>query len=166
MEETCKLGSVVNSYFLKLYQYNAWCNQRVLKCLQSQNVQHEKALTLFSHLLSAQFIWLHRLKALPPPPYELWKKYKLGQLQTMVEESSAAWLDFISSTDSFHRTLKYRNYAGDPFENLVEDIIIHVVNHGTYHRGQIALLLREHGFEPVNTDYITYQRVMSGQLKD
>jgi uncharacterized damage-inducible protein DinB len=47
----------------------------------------------------------------------------------------------------------------------VEQIMIHLVNHSSYHRGQIAMLLRQNGFEPVNTDYITYDRVISGQLK-
>lgn len=156
----------MKSYFLKLYQYNAWSNRRVLKCLRSQNVVNEKILTLFSHLLSAQFIWLHRIQDLPPAPYELWKKYDLDKLELMVEEGAAAWLDFISKSNSFDRLLKYHNYTGDYFENNVEDIMIHQVNHATYHRGQIALLLRENGFEPVNTDFITYDRVMSGQLKN
>jgi uncharacterized damage-inducible protein DinB len=56
--------------------------------------------------------------------------------------------------------------VGKYFENNVQQIMIHLVNHGTYHRGQVAMLLRQKGFEPVNTDYITYDRVISGQLKE
>jgi uncharacterized damage-inducible protein DinB len=44
--------------------------------------------------------------------------------------------------------------------------MIHLVNHSTYHRAQIATLLRQGGLEPVNTDFITYDRVVTGQLKD
>ena len=71
-----------------------------------------------------------------------------------------------SSTDSFNRVLKYKNYVDNYFENNVEQIMIHLVNHGSYHRGQVAMLLRQNGFEPINTDYITYDRMISGQLKD
>ncbi|MFM8742635.1 MAG: DinB family protein [Cytophagales bacterium] len=44
--------------------------------------------------------------------------------------------------------------------------MIHLVNHGSYHRGQVAMLLRERGYEPFNTDLITYDRVLLGQWKD
>jgi len=156
----------MKSYFLKLYEYNAWANRRVLRALKSQQVEDEKILTIFSHLLSAQFLWLHRIKGLAPAPYELWKQYDLSKLSQMVEESATAWLAYISETESFDRILKYHNYTGDYFENNVEHIMMHLVNHGTYHRGQVALLLRQRGFEPVNTDFITYDRIISGQLKN
>ena len=45
-------------------------------------------------------------------------------------------------------------------------IMIHLVNHSSYHRAQIAMLLRQNGFEPVNTDFITYDRVITGQMKE
>jgi uncharacterized damage-inducible protein DinB len=44
--------------------------------------------------------------------------------------------------------------------------MIHLVNHSSYHRAQIAMLLRQKGFEPINTDFITYDRVITGQLKE
>jgi uncharacterized damage-inducible protein DinB len=56
--------------------------------------------------------------------------------------------------------------AGDSYQNKIEDILIHVGNHGTYHRGQIAMLLREKGYNPVSTDYILYDRSISKQLKN
>lgn len=89
----------------------------------------------------------------------------MSDLDRMVDEASAQWLDFIRSNDSFDRMLKYNNYTGDYYENNVEHIMMHLVNHGSYHRGQIALLMRMRGFQPVNTDFITYDRVVSGQLK-
>ena len=156
----------MKEYFLKLYRYNAWANNRVIGCLERQAVADEKILTLFSHVLSAQLIWLHRIQSLPPAPVELWKKYDLKQLREMVTEGSQRWLAFIEEAENFNRILKYHNYTGDYFENNVEHIMMHLVNHGTYHRGQVALLLRQKGYEPVNTDFITYDRVQSGQLKE
>jgi uncharacterized damage-inducible protein DinB len=156
----------MKKYFIKLYQYNAWANDRVLGCLERQAVRDEKTLTLMSHLLVAQFLWLHRIEGLPKPPYELWQRYPLTKLRIMNTEIAHRWLTFIESQDSFERVLKYHNYTGDYFENQVEQIMIHLVNHCTYHRGQIALQLRQQGYEPINTDYITYDRVISGQWKD
>ena len=156
----------MKEYFLKLYQYNAWANNRVLGELTKQKVNHDKILTLMSHLLSAQFLWLHRIKGLKPPAYELWKKYSLDELLKMGEEAGKLWLTFIQENDNFNRELVYKNYIGNAYKNNVEQIMIHLVNHCSYHRGQIALLMRENKFEPVNTDYITYDRVITGQLKD
>lgn len=84
----------------------------------------------------------------------------------MVEEANELWMSFIDSNNSFDRVLKYHNYVGDYYENNIQDIMIHLVNHGSYHRGQVAVLLRERGYEPINTDLITYDRVLLGQWKD
>lgn len=156
----------MKEYFLKLYQYNAWSNARVLGALEQQKVDDEKIFTLMSHVLAAQLIWLHRVVGLPSPGYELWTVYPLEKLKAMSEEASSRWLKFIDEHDRFDQFLRYHNYVGHSYENKVEHIMIHIVNHGTYHRGQVALLLREKGFEPVNTDLITYDRMITGQLKD
>jgi uncharacterized damage-inducible protein DinB len=153
-------------YFLKLYQYNAWCNKRVLHALTSQQVNDEKILSLVGHIVAAQYLWLYRIKGLPPAQVKLWGEYSLPQLISMAEEIGAEWLAFIEQTEDFNRELTYHNYTGDPYINNVEMIMIHLVNHSSYHRGQIAMQLRQKGFEPVNTDFITYDRVLTGQLSD
>jgi len=156
----------MKSYFLKLYQYNAWANQKVIQCLKQQNVDDEKIKQLLSHLLAALFIWLNRIKGLPKSPYELWKTYSIMELENMVFDSTRSWLEYINATTDFNRELTYTNYVGEPYVNNVEQIMIHLVNHSTYHRAQIAILLRQKGFEPVNTDYITWDRVITDQLED
>jgi len=155
----------MKQYFLKLYQYNVWCNQRVLSAIKRQSVSDEKILSVLGHIVAAQYLWLHRIKGLPPADVKLWGSYSLQQLDEMATYIGKEWVDFIESTDDFNRELVYKNYTNDPYINNVEQIMIHLVNHSSYHRGQIAMLLRQKGFEPVNTDYITYDRVISGQLQ-
>jgi uncharacterized damage-inducible protein DinB len=156
----------MKQYFLKLYRYNAWSNKRVLGTLQRQNVRDEKILTIMGHTVAALFLWLHRIKGLPAPDVKLWGEYSLEQLVELAEKAGKEWLEFVESTDNFNRELTYRNYVNEPYTNNVENIMIHLVNHSSYHRGQIAMLLRQKGFEPINTDFITYDRVITGQLKD
>jgi uncharacterized damage-inducible protein DinB len=156
----------MKKYFTKLYHYNAWSNNRVLGCLKRQNIKDEKVMTLMGHIVAAQFLWLHRIKGLPAPNVKLWGQYTLDQLLTMADDAGKKWIDFVESTDDFDRELTYKNYVNEPYTNNVEMIMIHLVNHSTYHRAQIAMLLRQKGFEPINTDFITYDRVMSGQLKE
>jgi uncharacterized damage-inducible protein DinB len=156
----------MKQYFLKLYQYNAWANKRVIKALTTQSVHDEKILSLMGHIVAAQFLWLHRIKALPPAQVKLWGDYTLNQVTAMAEEAGKLWLEFVEANDDFNRELTYNNYVGDPYVNNVETIMIHLVNHCSYHRAQIAMLLRQKGFEPINTDFITYDRVLRGQWKD
>lgn len=156
----------MKEFFLKWYSYNAWANRRIIGALEQQAVTDKKILSIFAHLVSANFIWLNRFKGLPKSEYLLWGTYDLKQLRAMVEEADKLFAEYVEHGEYAGRLLKYHNYTGDYFENEVEQIMIHLVNHGSYHRGQVALLMREKGYEPVNTDYITYDRVLSGQLKD
>lgn len=156
----------MKAYFLKLYRYNAWSNKRVIDTLVRQDVRDEKILSIMGHILAAQYLWLHRIEGLPPAKVKLWGEYTLDQLAHMADEIGNRWLDFVESTDDFNRELTYRNYTNDPYTNNVENIMIHLVNHSSYHRAQVALLLRQKGFEPINTDFITYDRVITGQWKE
>lgn len=156
----------MKKYFLKLYNYNYWSNKRVLGTIQKQDVSDAKILQLMGHVLAAQYLWLHRIKGLPAPDVKLWGEYSLDTLLKMAEDVGKQWLDFVESTDNFDRELTYRNYTNDPYTNNVENIMIHLVNHSSYHRGQVAMLMRQKGFEPINTDFITYDRVITGQWND
>ena len=157
----------MKKYFVKLFEYTDWANKRVIEALKKQSVDDAKIFSLLGHVLAAQFIWLNRIKALSPPPYKLWADYSLQELEAMAGEAGKQWLTYLRETqaENFDRELHYKNYSGDPFVNNVEMIMVHVANHGTYHRAQIAMLMRQKGLEPVNTDFITYDRVISGQLK-
>lgn len=156
----------MKEYFLKLYYYNDWANRKVIACLKKQNVSDEKILTLMSHTLSALYIWLARITGKSTAPYVLWKQFSLEELDVMSVETGKNWLTYVNENNDFSRELSYNNYVGDPYKNKVENIMIHLVNHSTYHRAQVALLLRQKGFEPVNTDFITYDRVITKQLPD
>lgn len=153
-------------YFLRLYQYNAWANKRVLDGLVRQQVNDEKIMSVMGHVVAAQFLWLHRIQGLPPPDVKLWGEYKLEKLVSMSEDITQRWVQFVNDTDDFNRDLSYKNYVGDPYITNVEAIMIHLVNHSSYHRAQVAMLLRQKGYEPINTDFITYDRILRGQWKD
>ena len=72
-------------------------------------------------------------------------------------EAFRAYLDRLTS-DDLRRIVHNLNSAGDEFDNAIEDILVHVAMHGTYHRGQVTLLVRDAGAEPQPTDYIAFVR--------
>lgn len=116
------------------------------------------------HIVAAQFLWLHRIKDLPAPDLKLWGDYRLEQLITLADKAGKQWLEFVEKNDNFNREMTYKNYVGEDYTNNVEMVMIHLVNHSSYHRAQIAMILRQKGLEPINTDFITYDRIVTGQL--
>ena len=59
---------------------------------------------------------------------------------------------------SLDQNINYTNQHGLSYVTSVRDILFHLASHGAYHRGQVSIVLRESGLEPVNTDYITFVR--------
>ena len=110
----------------------------------------------------AQNIWLKRLQgeSLTTWPHQVNQDSKEGQLKGLIQ-SSQNILDLTRSKDeAFLSSLySYTNMKGEPFRDTIEDTLFHVVNHSTYHRGQIIPMLREPGFINVaGTDLIHYLR--------
>ena len=59
---------------------------------------------------------------------------------------------------AWDRVVAYHNTKGEPFQTPVWQIVLHVVNHASYHRGQITTLLRQLGHTPAGTDLVAYYR--------
>lgn len=151
----------MKNQFLELFKYNDWANQRFLIILEENKVADEYVLKQFSHLLSAQIVWLNRIKDIPTSPFPLWETYNLRELKSMTEESSRNWISLIQShpNQTFEEMINYVNSEGRKFENTLRSIITHVANHSTYHRGQIAARLRALNIDPPITDYIAFKRL-------
>lgn len=156
----------MKKYFLKLYQYNEWANKRVIGALTRQNVNDDKILSLMGHVVAAQHLWYNRINGLPPAEVKLWGTYTLELVSELASDANRKWIEFVENNDNFDREMTYTNYVGDRYTNNVETVMIHLVNHCSYHRAQVAMLMRQKGFEPINTDFITYDRVLRGQLKE
>lgn len=151
----------------KLAAYNNWANQKLLETLETlcEKVP-TRSLHLFSHLLNAEIIWLARMQHLESP-VQVFDDHTLAKCRTMQESTFECFLSLAdSSPGDLEREIIYKNTKGETFTNSLEDILIHVFNHGTYHRAQIACDLRQNGFEPINTDYITFIRDTGYKLVD
>ena len=79
----------------------------------------------------------------------------------MIDDNHKSWAEFLNGLhpEDFQRMIAYKNSKGDSYENLLEDILAHLINHGTHHRAQIGQQLKLAGLENLpNTDYIFYIR--------
>ncbi len=148
----------MRKYFLRLFQYNSWANRRVLGVLEHDTPEDPTPLKLFAHILAAEKIWLNRLRYINNGSLAVHPDLPVEGCRPLLAENVRAWTEFIQlhPEDEYFRILNYRNTKGEEFSAPVADIMAHVANHGTYHRGQIARALRQAGLEPPSTDFIIF----------
>jgi len=147
----------MKTFFRDKFEYNYQSNARVYEqILNSPEAYKEDIQELTSHTLNAQNIWNHRIigKAFSQ---EVWGVFALEELHDLNDEYYHLSLKIIDEF-STEQTIYYRNTKGQEFSNTVGDILYHIVNHSTYHRGQIISKLKALDIAPIATDYIYFKR--------
>jgi uncharacterized damage-inducible protein DinB len=141
-----------------LMDHMMWADEQVLDSLRQPGIPR-RAIDLYAHILGAEHVWLTRLEQ-RPREVAVWPSLTLEECAQLAQENRhtfQAYVDRLTS-DSLRRIVHYRNSAGDEFDNAIEDILVHVAMHGSYHRGQVSLLVRDAGAEPRPTDLIAFVR--------
>jgi len=149
----------MSGHLQKLIEHLKWADAAALEALRRSSGSDTQALTIYSHVLGAEAVWLARLAG-RPSDVAVWPILSLEQAASLAERN-AAELDALLaslSPDDLGREVDYRTSDGRAFRSSIEDILLHVALHGSYHRGQIALLIRGGGGEPASTDYIAFIR--------
>lgn len=144
-------------YFQTLFAYNAWANDKIIQTLMSSDPP--EPVRLMAHILGTEQLWLERLRAGDADSNLIWPDLDLAACSSKLNKLRTGWSAFLKETgEDFSRRVPYRNSTGTQLDNAIADILTHVINHSSYHRGQISMILRQQGEESVNTDYITYAR--------
>jgi uncharacterized damage-inducible protein DinB len=151
--------------------YNLWANERIGHLLMAQDderldLEQKNSFTsirktLF-HIWDAEVLWFKRLKGdtVSDWPSKTFKGSKAEMLHGFIKNSTELLAFVHEKGEAFqHQTIIYKTMKGDAYENTVEEILFHLVNHGTYHRGQIITLLHGAGAtQMVSTDLIAWSR--------
>jgi uncharacterized damage-inducible protein DinB len=153
-----------------LFEYDAWANARTLNaCAALTQEQFTRNLvSSFSsvrdtlvHIVGAQMIWLERLHGGSPaglPKPEAYPDFAIVRAQYAETESTlSGYVRGLSAAD-LERFFEFRNAKGAVLRDQIGNVLQHMANHGTYHRGQITTLLRQLGANPVSTDMIGFYR--------
>lgn len=158
--------------FAQLAAYNSWANARLYgAALDLPDPAYRQATGVFfgslhrtlNHLLVADRIWLHRLTGEGAAPRRVdtivcdalpdLARARLAEdarLEAFVQDTSQSGLE---------RTLGYRTTRGEAHDQQVGDILLHLFNHQTHHRGQAhACLSILTGQEPPSLDLLQFQR--------
>lgn len=155
-------NSYINLMLLKLCEYNNWANSLLLNALTEAAEKHaapipDYCIKLLSHLANAQRIWTSRIHG-TVPGLSVWQEHDLDTCRSLLAETGNELKEIVKNDPAKDRILKYKISTGAIFETSIDDILLHVFNHGTYHRAQIAKEMKNNGLQPANTDYIQFVR--------
>lgn len=139
----------------RLFIYDDWANREVLAALEAAPDPPPHSLKYLAHIAAAERLWLERLRV-EKQTYPVWPDFTLEHCRLEITGMRDQWKSYLASLkeDGLSRELNYRNTKGESFTNAKQDILMHVVMHSAYHRGQIATDMRAAGFTPAYTDFI------------
>lgn len=139
----------------RLFLYDGWANREVLASLKSISAPPSRSIQLFAHIFSAERLWLERLQA-KKQSLPVWPDFTLHQCEKEAVDLPLLWEQYLDTTSEADllSTMSYKNSQGESWSSRKEDVLLHVVMHSSYHRGQIASDTRAAGSTPAYTDFI------------
>jgi uncharacterized damage-inducible protein DinB len=155
---------------VELFAYDVWANGEVFAAAGELSEEQLTATIASSfpsirstlgHIVGAEWIWLRRWLGENPSGAPAWVEgASLSELKAQlgeIEEERARYLEGMTDAGLEHE-LAYRSLKGEPDTQKLSGQLRHVVNHSSYHRGQVATQLRHLGVTPPSTDLIRYLR--------
>lgn len=143
----------------RLLRHLLWADERTARSLASLPTPDADLTKRYAHILGAEAVWLKRIAGTPAtvPP---WPELDVAGCAALASRNHTwirALIDELTP-EALARVVRYTNTKGASFANTVEEILHHVVMHGMYHRGQVALGVRQGGGTPFATDFIAFMR--------
>jgi uncharacterized damage-inducible protein DinB len=139
----------------RLFACDDWANREALAALKAARTSPPRPLKLMAHIVGAEWLWLGRLER-EKQAVAVWPDLTLDQCEAQIAELSRAWRQYLGglTPPRLSESIAYINTKGGSWKNTVGDVLMHIVMHSTYHRGQIATDLRASGHTPAYTDFI------------
>lgn len=154
----------------RLLAYTVWANHRVVRAAATLALEdyrrdlggsHGGVRGTLAHILDCEWVWLERWKGLapgaPPDESEFPNVLALRERWRAIEEHRAAWFETLHE-GNLCRDVTYRAADGRSLTAPLWQLVQHVANHGTYHRGQLTVFFRQLGARPVPTDLVLWDR--------
>jgi uncharacterized damage-inducible protein DinB len=153
-----------------LTEFNVWANHRVLAAVEALTSEqftrdlgssYSSVRDTLAHIMGVEWVWLERLQGTSPDAIPSAKDYAdLNALRSRwneIEKSFQEYMEELTKAE-LDEEVAYKTFSFGPGKNPRWQIIQHLVNHGSYHRGQIVTMLRQLGAKGVSMDLITYYR--------
>lgn len=157
--------------FVQYATYNVWANGLLLSTIETLTEEQQNAEIKSSfpslyktvlHLLDAESIWWQRMKLqeqITVPSKNFTGNMK--ELNAQLLKQNSQWHEWVSHINEhgLQHEFIYLNSKKERFKQPVFQMLLHLFNHGTYHRGQLVNMLRQLGVEKIpQTDFIIFSR--------
>ena len=154
----------------QLYDYNAWANRRSLAAAEKLKPEDfikplgssfSSVRDTLAHIYGAEWIWLERFQGRSPSALPSVAQFEyLASLRECWLEQEQRLLEFVGglTQSDLDREMEYKTLKFGIYRNPLWQSMQHVVNHGTYHRGQVTTMLRQLGAQPILTDLMHFYR--------
>jgi len=147
----------MKQFFKELTEYSHHFNQKLIEVfIDNPDKISEKAEKLYNHILNAHQIWNNRIDP-KQAVFGAWELHPVQDLKGIENINYEHTLQILNEYD-LKLIINYSNSKGQLFSNSIQDMLFHIINHSTYHRGQIATEFKRQGLEPLVTDYIFFKR--------
>lgn len=147
----------MKSFFNELFDYNFYCNKTIIeRCLETKDALPETE-RLFGHILNAHHIWNSRIMN-KNPAYDVWQEHLVADWAEVHYENQRTSFEITSNVNDFEKRIDYETAEGRLVTRTLKDMLFHIINHSTSHRGQIAVDLRKNNINPIVLDYVNYKR--------
>ena len=146
--------------YQKMFDYDHWANCETLASLGTVPGGVDKPRKTFNHIIGAQRIWLSRFENPAPPSAQPWPDLTLEECSVALEDLRRQWKHILGNLtpEKAAGDLSYLTLKGAEHKTPIQDVLMHLVLHSAYHRGQAAAAVREAGGKPAPTDYVVYLR--------
>ncbi|MFC7393779.1 DinB family protein [Scopulibacillus cellulosilyticus] len=158
---------------LQQYDYHLWANKRVFEHIKElpSDIYHKEIQSVFPsisevlvHIYTVDTLWLSvmsgesfdQIKALVERLQGETKGKTIEEMETMFSGISKQYKAFFDGQKDLDKEITCEHPQFGRLETRLSELVQHVVNHGTYHRGNITAMLRQFGYSGVPTDYIFY----------
>jgi uncharacterized damage-inducible protein DinB len=155
---------------VSLYEYNAWADRRVLQAADAlTREQFTKQLgssfpsihATLSHIYGVEWLWLERFQGRSPSAVPDDSEFAdITKLKSSWAAFEPTLLNFVRglAQEDLDRVMEYKTMKFGVYRNPLWQSMQHLVNHGTYHRGQVTTMLRQLGAQPILTDLMHFYR--------
>jgi uncharacterized damage-inducible protein DinB len=137
----------------RLFEWNARANRATFDSLAATGGPPGSALEVMAHLLASESLWLDRLAG-HRDRVPVWPEWDVTTCRDRLDQVIEAWTRLVPPLEpaGLDRRVEYVNSNGERRTDPVEDILLHVIAHSAYHRGQIAMALRACDEFPVSPE--------------
>lgn len=154
--------------------YKQWQTTRLLEAVRplpaevyepTRGSSHGGIKGTLEHIYGSDLVWMRRINGIPTTRADIVMPEERAALESSWMQVFADWKKWAAAMPDhkWQERLDYRTFDGTEWSTPLWQIVLHVVNHGTLHGGQVVAMLRQSGITPPQTDLIFFYRELESR---